>query len=55
MTNLAQLQAAATATGKGIVLVSGRITGAAKISVTSDKTIIGLPGSCKSKAYCCCL
>jgi hypothetical protein len=50
VTNLAQLQAAASASGPGIVIVSGNISGAAKVSVGSDKTIVGLPGSCRSNS-----
>lgn len=45
VTSVSALQAAVSASGKGIVLVSGKITGAVKITVGSDKTIIGLPGS----------
>ncbi|VUC25220.1 unnamed protein product [Clonostachys rosea] len=42
---VAELQAAASASGAAIILVEGNISGAAKVSVTSDKTIIGKPGS----------
>lgn len=47
VTSVSQLQSAVSASGKGIVLVSGKISGAAKVTVGSDKTIIGLPGSCE--------
>ncbi|CAH0045296.1 unnamed protein product [Clonostachys solani] len=42
---VAELQAAASASGAAIILVEGNISGAAKVSVTSDKTIIGKSGS----------
>ncbi|CAI6080017.1 unnamed protein product [Clonostachys chloroleuca] len=42
---VAELQAAASASGAAIILVEGNISGAAKVSVTSDKTIIGKAGS----------
>lgn len=47
MTTLAQLSAAAIASGPGIVIVQGNIVGAAKVQVGSDKTIVGKSGSCK--------
>lgn len=47
VSTLAQLAAAANATGPGIVLVEGAISGAAKVHVSSDKTIIGKSGSCE--------
>lgn len=48
VTTLEELTAAAIADGPGIVIVSGAITGAAKVHVGSDKTIIGSAGSCTS-------
>ncbi|KAM0276052.1 hypothetical protein ACHAQH_007138 [Verticillium albo-atrum] len=42
---LAALTAAAIAEGPAIIIVSGKITGAAKVQVASDKTIIGARGS----------
>ncbi|KAK1993443.1 pectate lyase B [Colletotrichum falcatum] len=41
----AELTAAAKAPGPAVIVVQGAITGAMKIHVTSDKSIIGLPGS----------
>ncbi|KAF6811232.1 pectate lyase 2 [Colletotrichum plurivorum] len=45
VTNLAQLSAAAIASGPGIVIVQGNIVGKAKVQVGSDKTIVGKSGS----------
>ncbi|KAH7165169.1 pectate lyase 2 [Dactylonectria macrodidyma] len=45
VTTLAQLSAAAIADGPAIILVQGAISGAAKVQVGSDKTIIGKTGS----------
>ncbi|KAF7553115.1 hypothetical protein G7Z17_g3837 [Cylindrodendrum hubeiense] len=45
VTTLAELSAAAIADGPGIILVQGAISGAAKVQVGSDKTIIGKTGS----------
>ncbi|KAI8315321.1 Pectate lyase plyB [Colletotrichum sp. SAR11_59] len=45
VTTLAQLSAAAIASGPGIVIVQGNIVGAAKVQVGSDKTIVGKSGS----------
>ena len=53
VTTLGELTAAAIAEGPGIILVSGAISGAAKVHVGSDKTIIGNPGSCKSRHLMC--
>lgn len=46
VTNLAQLSAAANASGPGIVIIQGNIVGKAKVQVGSDKTIVGKTGSC---------
>ncbi|KAH8708371.1 pectate lyase-like protein [Phaeosphaeriaceae sp. PMI808] len=45
VSTLAQLSAAAGASGPAVIVVQGAISGAAKVVVTSDKTIIGKPGS----------
>ncbi|TDZ67875.1 Pectate lyase plyB [Colletotrichum trifolii] len=45
VTNLAQLSAAANASGPGIIVVQGNIVGKAKVQVGSDKTIVGKSGS----------
>ncbi|CCF34856.1 pectate lyase 2 [Colletotrichum higginsianum] len=45
VTNLAQLSAAANASGPGIVIIQGNIVGKAKVQVGSDKTIVGKTGS----------
>ncbi|KAH7318175.1 pectin lyase fold/virulence factor [Stachybotrys elegans] len=45
VTSLSQLASAAGASGRAIILVQGAISGAAKVQVTSDKTIIGKAGS----------
>lgn len=50
VTSIAELQAAVAAEGPAIILVEGAITGGARVDVTSDKTIIGKAGSCKSPA-----
>lgn len=47
VTTLDQLTKAAIAEGPAIILVQGAISGAAKVQVGSDKTIIGKTGSCK--------
>lgn len=46
VSTLPQLSAAAGASGASIIVVQGAISGAAKVSVTSDKTIVGKAGSC---------
>ncbi|KAG8361684.1 Pectate lyase plyB [Fusarium venenatum] len=43
--SLSELAAAASATGPSVILVQGSISGAAKVQVASDKTIIGKSGS----------
>ncbi|OBS22694.1 hypothetical protein FPOA_09026 [Fusarium poae] len=43
--SLSELAAAASATGPSVILVQGSISGAAKVQVGSDKTIIGKSGS----------
>ncbi|KAL6914787.1 hypothetical protein ACHAPO_009757 [Fusarium lateritium] len=43
--SLSELAAAAIATGPSVILVQGSISGAAKVQVESDKTIIGKSGS----------
>lgn len=48
MSTLPQLSAAASAAGARVIVVQGAISGAAKVSVTSDKTIVGKAGSCTS-------
>nr|AAD43566.1 pectate lyase 2 [Colletotrichum gloeosporioides f. sp. malvae] len=45
VTSLAQLSAAANASGPGIIVVQGNIVGKAKVQVGSDKTIVGKSGS----------
>ncbi|TQN66318.1 Pectate lyase plyB [Colletotrichum shisoi] len=45
VTDLAQLSAAANASGPGIVIIQGNIVGKAKVQVGSDKTIVGKTGS----------
>lgn len=45
VSTLAQITAVANATGPYVIVVSGAISGAAKVQVGSDKSIIGLPGS----------
>ncbi|KAI9149551.1 Pectate lyase plyB [Paramyrothecium foliicola] len=45
VTTLAQLEAAVGASGKGIIIVKGAISGAKKVLVGSDKTIVGAAGS----------
>lgn len=54
VTTLSALTAAASASGAGIILVQGNIKGAAKVQVGSNKSIIGLPGSCKKSSNPCC-
>lgn len=44
--SLNELTAAASAAGAAIIFVEGSISGAAKVQVTSDKSIIGKTGSC---------
>jgi pectate lyase len=55
VTSLSQLAAAASASGRAIILVQGNLSGAAKVQVTSDKTIIGKAGSCMAflSPACC--
>jgi pectate lyase len=48
VSTLPQLSAAASAAGTRIIVVQGAISGAAKVAVTSDKTIVGKTGSCTS-------
>lgn len=48
VSTLPQLSAAASAEGASVVVVQGAISGAAKVQVTSDKTIVGKAGSCMS-------
>lgn len=48
VSTLAQITAVANATGPYVIVVSGAISGAAKVEVGSDKSIIGLPGSSMS-------
>ncbi|KAL1867511.1 hypothetical protein Daus18300_006355 [Diaporthe australafricana] len=45
VSTLPQLSAAASASGAAVIVVSGAISGAAKVQVTSDKTIVGKAGS----------
>ncbi|KAJ4363257.1 hypothetical protein N0V95_001160 [Ascochyta clinopodiicola] len=45
VSTLPQLSAAASASGARVIVVQGAISGAAKVSVTSDKTIVGKAGS----------
>lgn len=49
VSTLPQLSAAAAVTGPLIIVVQGAISGAAKVNVTSNKTIVGKSGSCKYK------
>lgn len=48
VTTLSQLTAAAIADGASIIFVQGSISGAAKVQVGSNKSIIGKTGSCMS-------
>lgn len=48
VSTLPQLSAAASASGAAVIVVQGAISGAAKVQVTSDKTIVGKAGSCMS-------
>lgn len=48
VSTLPQLSAAASAEGARVIVVQGAISGAAKVQVTSDKTIVGKAGSCMS-------
>jgi len=48
VSTLPQLSAAAAVSGPLVIVVQGAISGAAKVSVTSDKTIVGKAGSCES-------
>ncbi|KAI3317048.1 polysaccharide lyase family 1 protein [Xylariaceae sp. AK1471] len=45
VSNLASFTAAVQAEGKAVILVSGSLTGAVKVNVTSNKSIIGKTGS----------
>lgn len=47
VSSLAQLVAAASGTAPAIIVVTGAISGAAKVRVGSNKSIIGASGSCK--------
>lgn len=51
VTTLAEFSAAAIADGPGIIVVSGALSGAAKVQVGSDKTIVGEAGSCEFYSY----
>ena len=46
VSTLPQLSAAANSTGPLNIVVQGAISGAAKVQVSSDKTIVGKTGSC---------
>lgn len=46
VSTLPQLSAAASAEGASVIVVQGAISGATKVQVTSDKTIVGKAGSC---------
>lgn len=46
VSTLPQLSAAANISTPLIIVIQGAISGAAKVSVASDKTIIGKSGSC---------
>ena len=46
VSTLPQLSAAAIASGPLVIVVQGAISGAAKVQVGSDKTIVGKSGSC---------
>lgn len=48
VTTVAALIAAAKQTGPLTIIVSGQLTGSDSVRPTSDKTIIGAAGSCKS-------
>jgi pectate lyase len=48
VSTLPQLSAAANSTGALNIVVQGAISGAAKVQVGSDKTIVGKAGSCMS-------
>lgn len=48
VSTLPQLSSAAAASGPLVIVVQGAISGAAKVNVSSDKTIVGKSGSCKS-------
>ncbi|KAI0203648.1 polysaccharide lyase family 1 protein [Astrocystis sublimbata] len=45
VSSLPELSAAAKADGAAVIIVKGNISGAAKVAVTSDKSIIGASGS----------
>ena len=45
VSTLPQLSAAASVEGARVIIVQGAIVGASKVSVTSDKTIVGKAGS----------
>ncbi|KAI0390223.1 polysaccharide lyase family 1 protein [Xylariaceae sp. FL0594] len=45
VSSLAQFSAAATADGAAVIVLKGNISGNAKVKVTSNKSIIGAPGS----------
>ena len=50
VTTLNEFTAAVSASGSGVVVVHGNITGAAgntRVTVGSTKTILGWPGSCE--------
>jgi pectate lyase len=53
VSTLPQLSAAANSTGPLNIVVSGAISGAAKVQVSSDKTIIGKTGSCTPSTAVC--
>lgn len=54
VSTLAQFTAVANATGSHVILLNAALSGAAKVLVGSDKTIIGLPGSSKYPAVRIC-
>ena len=47
MTTLDEFTAAVSASGSGVVVVHGNITGNTRVTVGSTKTILGWPGSCE--------
>jgi len=49
VSNLASFTAAVQAEGKAVVVVSGNLSGAVKVNVTSNKSIIGKSGSSMSR------
>ena len=55
VSTLPQLSAAANSSGPLNIVVQGAISGAAKVQVGSDKTIIGKTGSCMRLALLSCM